>query len=264
MIRIVCLNQRGGAAKTTTATTLARIFAERNLKTLLIDCDSQGSVSAILGLKPKLHLSDLLMQRLALDECIVKAHDKLDVLCSDRKTTEAEQAIAGQIARETVFEQFFAEPEKAYEAVLIDVAPSITLFQTCAILYTRQVLIPVAMETMSVQGCLASIQAADALNRFFRRDPPIKCVGILPVMVDRRLQMTSTVLDALADISAKTGVSVLPQIRTDTTVPKAARERTFVVDLDPRCKAVEDYNSCADALLQQLGSVNGRRQAQAQ
>jgi len=42
MIRLVVSNQRGGVAKTTTAVNLARCFADRGLKTLLIDTDSQG------------------------------------------------------------------------------------------------------------------------------------------------------------------------------------------------------------------------------
>ena len=52
MIKFVVSNQRGGVGKTTTAATLARCFAERGLKTLLIDTDSQGSIQQILGIKP--------------------------------------------------------------------------------------------------------------------------------------------------------------------------------------------------------------------
>lgn len=48
--------------------------------------------------------------------------------------------------------------------VLIDVAPSISLFQTCAMVYSQQVLIPVDMDILSVQGATASIQAAEMLN----------------------------------------------------------------------------------------------------
>ena len=51
MIRLVISNQRGGVAKTTTATTLARLWADRGRKVLLIDTDPQGSVGMSLGLK---------------------------------------------------------------------------------------------------------------------------------------------------------------------------------------------------------------------
>jgi len=251
MIRIVVSNQRGGVAKTTTAVTLARCFADRNRKTLLIDTDSQGSVGTILGLRPEFTLHDLLIKQVLLKECVVTAHDNLDVLCGDRKTQSAEDIISGQTLRELHFEQAFADSgaDRDYDAVIIDVAPSLNLFQTCAMLYSKNVLIPVAMETLSVQGASASISSANELNRLFKRQIGITSIGILPVMVNNRLQMTQTVLNALEEMSAELRVPLMPLIRTDTSVVKAARSRQFLQDYDPKSKALEDYEGAADALL---------------
>jgi cellulose biosynthesis protein BcsQ len=137
---------------------------------------------------------------------------------------------------------------------VIDVAPSLTLFQTCAMLYTKRVLIPAAMEILSVQGASASISSAAELNRLFKREPGIASIGILPVMVNHRLQMTQTVLTALEDMSRELHVPLLPMIRTDTTVVKAARSKMFLADFDPKSKAVEDYEQAAARLLEILAS----------
>jgi chromosome partitioning protein len=254
VIRLVVSNQRGGVAKTTTAVNLARSFADRGLKTLLIDTDSQGSISTILGLRPQFTLHDFLIRQMVLKECVVPAHERIDVLCSDRKTMQAEDIISGQTLREVHFEQVFAETgaDQEYEAVVIDVAPSLTLFQTCAMLYTKQVLIPAAMETLSVQGASASISSASELNRLFKRQPGIVSIGILPVMVNNRLQMTQTVMNALTDMSGELKVPLLPGIRTDTAVVKAARSRMFLADFDPKSKALEDYENAAQILINQL------------
>jgi len=267
MIRLVISNQRGGVAKTTTAVCLARCFAERGLKTLLVDTDSQGSVATILGLRPEYALHDFLIKQVALKQCVVPAHPNIDVLCSDRKTQAAEDIITGQMLRELHFEQVFGESgaDRGYDAVVVDVAPSLTLFQTCAMLYTKNVLIPVAMETLSVQGASASISSANELNRLFRRDPGITSVGILPVMVNNRLQMTQTVMNALLDMSGELKVPLLPLIRTDTAVVKAARSRMFLADYDPKSKAKEDYDAAASNLLARIApqTVNNETTFQA-
>jgi chromosome partitioning protein len=249
LIRLTISNQRGGVGKTTSAITIARCLADLGKRVLLIDTDSQGSIAAVLGLKPKHSLYDLLIQKVPFADCIVPAHERIDVLCSNRYTVEAEAALSGTAFREFTFEQVFSEHEQNYDAVIIDVAPSITLFQTCAMVYTQRILIPVDMDVLSVQGATSSIQAADTLNRMLRRGLNVQPVAILPLKVDRRLAMTDTVLNTLEDIGAKRGVPVLSPIRTDQTVFKASRSREFLADHDPKCKALEDYNRITHELL---------------
>jgi chromosome partitioning protein len=266
MIRLVIANQRGGVAKTTTALVLARIYADQGKKVLLIDTDSQGSIGTIISLKAKYHLSDFLVGHIALEECLAPVHPNIDVLPSNRNTSRAEDLITAQGFREFVFEQMFSSYEHNYDVVLIDVAPSITLFQTCAMVYTRRVLIPVAMEILSVQGAMASLEAARTLNTMFANSYhlPVETVGMLPVMVDRRLAMTGIILDTLEQIAEKTGVPRLSPVRTDTSVVKANKEREFLVDFDPKSKALEDYQVVADEVLSIMRQMDGIPEAQRQ
>lgn len=253
MIKLTISNQRGGVGKTTTAITLARCFADKGMKVLLFDTDSQGSIAAVLGLRPNAFLYDLLIQKLAFRECIVAAHPTIDVICSNRYTVEAESAIAATTFREFTFEHLLSEHEKAYDAVVIDVSPSITLFQTCAMVYSQKMLIPVDMDVLSVQGATSSIQGAETLNGMLhKKGLDVRAVGMLPIKVDRRLAMTDTVLNTLEDISEKRGVPLLPAIRTDQAVLKASKARKFLADYDPKCKALEDFNNVTEQLLMLL------------
>ena len=73
MIRLVLSNQRGGVAKTTTTHTLARYFAGQGLRVLLIDTDPQGSLGAVLGLKPRHYLHHFVVHNYPFTECIIEA-----------------------------------------------------------------------------------------------------------------------------------------------------------------------------------------------
>ena len=72
VIRLTIGNQRGGVGKTTTAVTLARLWAERGLRTLLVDADPQGSIGSILRVKPELYLNDFLWNKRRLADCVIR------------------------------------------------------------------------------------------------------------------------------------------------------------------------------------------------
>ena len=72
--------------------------------------------------------------------------------------------------------------------------------------------------------------------------------------------MTDVILDSLQSLSREYSIPLLPAVRTDSTVPKATCGRTFLLDFDPKCKAVEDYKLVADQLLSHLkGQLNERQ-----
>jgi chromosome partitioning protein len=246
MIRLVLSNQRGGVAKTTTTHTLARYFAGQGLRVLLIDTDPQGSLGAVLGLKPRHYLHHFVVHNCPFADCIVEASPGIHVLCSNRETAMTEQILHGMVGREMVLENLFSQVDRDYDVVLIDVAPSISLLQNCALVYAKQMLIPVAMDPLSLQGVGANVETCRLLNAAFHLD--ILPVAILPVMVDRRLQMTTIVMESLVEIAERLRIPVLHGIRVDATITKASRARQFLVDYDPESRAVEDYQVAAREL----------------
>src|SRR5690606_32247380 len=55
---VAVANFKGGAAKTTTAVHLAQYLALRGYRVLLVDLDSQASLTALFGLQPDLELDE--------------------------------------------------------------------------------------------------------------------------------------------------------------------------------------------------------------
>jgi chromosome partitioning protein len=247
MIRLVFSNQRGGVGKTTSTHCFARSFADQGYKVLIVDADPQGSLGAVLGLKPNNYLHQFAIHNFPFKDCIVQAHPNIDVLCGNRETSQTEQIVCGMVGREMVFENLFPKVDREYDVVLIDVAPSISMLQNCATIYARRIVIPVAMDPLSLQGVAASFQSARVLANAFRLD--VRPAAILPVMVDRRLQMTGIILESLEELSEKLRTPLLHGIRIDSAVTKASRARQFLVDYDPRCRAAEDYHIACQQLV---------------
>lgn len=246
-MKLVVLNQRGGVGKTTTALTISRLLSAGGKRTLLVDADPQGTVDTILRLKPEHHLSDFLIQRYALEDCVVSPYENLDILCGNRETAAAEAKMMGEIARERLFETLFTLYDQPYNAVVIDVPPSVSLMQTCALVYAGHAVIPVDTDLVSFSGAAACIQFTESLSKAVRT--PIKVVGLLPTKIDRRLGMTRIVHELLAELSVRFNVPILQEIRTDTAVGKASRAKQFLVDFDPKSKALEDYSRATEQLI---------------
>jgi chromosome partitioning protein len=250
LIKLVVANQKGGVAKTVTTLAVARECAERGMKVLLIDIDAQGSIGAALGLKPSHYLYSFIISNFRFKDCMVKAHANIDVICSNRETNDLEGILMPRTGRELVLSAALTPIEHDYDVILIDCPPSISLLQSCALMYTQQILIPLTMDPLSLQGAFAAIQTAATLNQLFKTD--IKPVALLPAQVDRRMQMTELIMDSLETLATQQKMLLLPSVRTDSTVTKATRSKRFLLDFDPKCKAVEDYRLVTSRLVEHL------------
>jgi chromosome partitioning protein len=239
MTGLVISNQRGGVGKTTTAVNFAGYLVAQGKRVLLIDADSQGSVATYLGLRPEKFIVNLIIGKEPLARCITRHSERLDVLCSNRETQQAEAALLGQMAREMALKFLLKQADDVYDFAIIDVAPSITLLQTCALVYARNMLIPLDMDMLSLQGAQMSAESTRMVNEMYGIDTRV--VGFLPTQVNHRHQVTDVVSSALTLLSKRTGIPVFTEIRTDQTVHKASRQRQFLFDYDPKCKAAEDY-----------------------
>jgi chromosome partitioning protein len=250
MTGLVVSNQRGGVGKTTTAVNFAGYLARQKKRVLLIDADSQGSINTYMGLRPEKFIANLIVNKDPLAHCVTKHSEYIDVLCSNRETAQAEAALLGQVAREMALKLLLKPAEGLYDYVLVDVAPSITLLQTCALVFARHLVVPLDMDMLSLQGAQMAVESARMLNDIYGLD--IRVIGFLPTQVNHRHQVTGVVRSALEFISNKTAITILPEIRTDQTVHKAARAKEFLYDYDSRCKATEDYELAFAAMVKAL------------
>jgi chromosome partitioning protein len=247
-IKFMVGNQKGGVGKTTSAITFARCFADKGMRTLLIDSDPQGSIAVTLRLRPDYFLSDFVLNQLRLPDCVVTVTERLDVLCGNRETTTMEQRIFTMYGRELVYQNAFGMYEDTYDVIIVDVAPSISLLQACSMVFCANIVIPISMDTLSVSGAGATIFSAQTIGNSIRM--PIRISALLPTIVNKRFSLTDVVTQMIDQLSSTYSIPVLSPIRTDQITGRAARAHKMIVDVDPVAKALEDYRIATDELLQ--------------
>ncbi len=251
MIKLMIGNQKGGVGKTTTAIALAHCMARRGLRTLLIDADPQGSIAITLKIKPEFYIADFILNQLRLQDCVANAAPRFDILCGNRETSAMEQRLFTSYGREHVFQKAFRPYERLYDAIIVDVAPSISLLQACSMVFCANVLIPVSMDTLSVSGAGATIFSSKTISESV--EVPIAAAGLLPTIVNRRFGLTDIVMKMVEQLGATYSIPVLPAVRTDQTVARASRAHRLLADFDPDSKALEDYEAVTTLLLEKFG-----------
>ena len=121
---IAIANQKGGVAKTTTTHNLGVALAAAGKKVLMIDLDSQASLTISVGLEP------LEMQRTIVDvlkkdgapvrECIQQLRENLHIVTSIIDLAPMEMEMLSRASREKILDRALKPVKDDYDFVLID------------------------------------------------------------------------------------------------------------------------------------------------
>ena len=127
--------RKGGVGKTMTAASLGFGLARQGKRVLLLDCDSQHSLTVSMGERePNKRtvtlasvMSDVMNERnFAPANGILRHSENVDFLPTNDELTGVELALTQLIGRETILRQFIDNVKSGYDFVIIDTAPTLT------------------------------------------------------------------------------------------------------------------------------------------
>lgn len=147
---VAICNQKGGVGKTTTAFNLGAGLAERGKKVLLIDADSQASLTYAMGFKDPdsmISITDImksLIERNSISSGfgVVKGPGGIDLVPSNRELSGMEVSLANIKGRHNVLKKYLGEVKKEYDYVLIDCTPSLGMVTVNALAAADSLIIP--------------------------------------------------------------------------------------------------------------------------
>ena len=200
---ISVVNQKGGVGKTTTTINLGAALAELGRRVLLIDFDSQASMTTGLGIKPS-HIKEqygsiwyLLNDSQAnVNDFILKSNvPGLDFVRGHEDLAAAEAAFVTEIAKEHKLRKILAPVLDSYDDILIDCSPSLGTLTVNALTASDGVLIPMECEYFAVLGLSLVKQTIGKIQE--HTNPHLKIDGILATMFDRKTGHSRDVLELI-------------------------------------------------------------------
>jgi len=159
---IVITNRKGGTGKSATCANLGIGLARQGKSVLILDADSQSSLSISLGvLEPdKLPLTLATVMSNIINETefnptdgIIRHTEGVDLMPANNSLARMEIELASLlVGRETVLRQYIEMVKPLYDYVIVDTAPTLGLLTVNALAAADSVIIPVTPKFLDAKG----------------------------------------------------------------------------------------------------------------
>jgi len=213
MRRIAFVNEKGGTCKTTLCVNVAAHLAARGHRVLVADLDTQGHAGKSLGvdvrtLRPTVF--EWLLGTASLDQVVRPTPvPRLDLLPANKDLSALAVAVAAAPDRaDRLDRRLDALPPGRWDVVLVDAPPSVSLVTENVLVGAREIVVPVALTYLALDGCAEIVRSLEAMRAERGRAPELLLVV---ATLDRRTQLSREILERLRHhFGAKLARTVVP------------------------------------------------------
>ena len=255
------LNQKGGVAKTTTASVLAYGLAERGYKVLAIDMDSQGNLTTLFKINPddvEVSLYEVMTKKADIKEAIIKnAMPGVAVRPSSPDVAALDMQLINEFRREEILAKVLKKVEDEYDFAVIDTPPALALMTINSIIACDHIIIPTDTSAFSMRG---TQRLADTLQSLQESTGNMNILGVLIVKNRANTNMSKYLSDTIATMVESFNTTVFDtRIRDQVGVAESQlyQENLLAYFAENRRAdkqdAGTDYEAFVDEVLVRLG-----------
>lgn len=245
-------NQKGGVGKTTTAVNLATALCAVGKKVLLIDLDPQGNASTGLGVRRSAirgSAYDLLFEQDDLNVMELSTATKvpnLRIIPSSVHLSGAEVELVTSSRREYRLRDALRTPNLAFDYVIFDCPPSLSLLTLNALVAVDSVIVPMQCEFYALEGLSHLVKTIDRVRKNFNKNLNIQ--GVVLTMYDKRNNLSGMVEDDVrTHFGDKVYKTVIPR---NVRLSEAPSYGLPAIVYDMKCSGAKAYISLAKEVLQ--------------
>ena len=243
---IAIANQKGGVAKTTTTHNLGVALAAKGKRVLLIDLDSQASLTISVGLEPlevKRTIVDVLRKDgVPVGECIERISDRLHIVTSIIDLAPMEMELLSRASREKILDRALRPVRGEYDFILVDCPPQLSILTINALSCADGVIIPVKTDYLAYRGLTQLQDSIQEIQELI--NPELKVLGVIATLYEKRVADDNEILAAL-----KKEYTLLGVIKRLAVAKKGIYDGLAVVEQTPGSEISIEYNKIADMII---------------
>ena len=252
MGRIIAVaNQKGGVGKTTTSINLSAALAARGKKVLMIDSDPQGNATSGYGVdKNNLEntIYELILGECSVQDSIIKeVVPGVSILPSNVNLAAAEIELIGVEKKEFILKKEIDWVKDAYDFIIIDCPPSLSMLTVNAMTTADAVLVPIQCEYYALEGLSQLIHTVNLVKE--RLNPVLDMEGIVFTMYDSRTNLSNQVVENVKNNLEKSINVYKTIIPRNIRLAEAPSHGIPIQIYDPKSAGSESYRSLAKEII---------------
>ena len=243
---IAFANHKGGVAKTTSVATLGTVLAKAGYRILLVDLDSQCSLTeSLIDFEPEETAYNAFLT--GKFKNIIHVADNLDLIPAAVEISELDMMLAAKIAHEKILLKILKNIDagEKYDIVMLDCSPSLGLITMNALVACNELYVPTTAEFLPLKGLKKLEAKCEELAE--EANPGLTFTGIIVTRYDSRKNLHQSVDEALR--TRYGDIVFRSRIRENVKISEAPRNCKDIVSYAPESNGAYDYVQLAKEMI---------------